>query len=274
MQPFVSIIITNFNKKSFLSNCIKSCYSQNYQKFEVILIDNDSNDGSIEIIKKFKKIRLVKSKRNYSSPALNQLNSVFKGLNISKGTIICLLDSDDYFKKGKLISIVNYFKNNKNEKLVCDIPIKKYGKKTTIFKFKKNKELAKIWPTTFPTSSISFKKDYFDIIKKNLYEGKFDKLEIDFRLCSLTNIFFKKLPILDKNLTIYRQDTGGIMSKYKKYHLLWWLKRKQAHDFFGLILSKKKINRLKSLDYSITMMVFYLNSLINSLFTRNKKSNI
>lgn len=274
MKPLVSIIISNFNKEKFLFNCLKSCFKQNYKNFEVIIVDNESNDNSIKIIKKFKKIKLISKKKTYTSPALNQLNSIIQGIKISKGKIICLLDSDDYFKKNKLETVVNFFKKNYNEKLICDIPINKFRNKNIIFKYKKNRQLYKIWPTTFPTSSISFRKNFYNEIKKNLFQKKYDKLEIDFRLCVLANIYFEKLSILNKNLTFYTQNTGGIMSQYSKFSLSWWIKRNQAHQYFSHILKKNNIKHIKSLDYLVTNTIFWGNYYINSLFTKNKKSNI
>ena len=51
-QPLVSIIVLNYNAKEFLINCIDSIFHSNYQNFEVILVDNNSNDNSFDICKK------------------------------------------------------------------------------------------------------------------------------------------------------------------------------------------------------------------------------
>ena len=51
-QPLVSIIIVNLNRLKELNNCIESLNSQNYKNYEILLIDNNSIDGSAENIKK------------------------------------------------------------------------------------------------------------------------------------------------------------------------------------------------------------------------------
>ena len=53
-EYFVSILILNFNNAKFLNRSIKSCLHQSYKKIEVLVYDDKSTDGSIEILKKYK----------------------------------------------------------------------------------------------------------------------------------------------------------------------------------------------------------------------------
>ena len=50
-----SILITSYNKAKYIDECIKSCLSQTYKDFEVILLDNYSNDGTNVTLKKYSK---------------------------------------------------------------------------------------------------------------------------------------------------------------------------------------------------------------------------
>ena len=49
MKPLVSIIITNFNKQKYIK-MYESCLNQNFRKFEICVIDNNSTDNSIEVL--------------------------------------------------------------------------------------------------------------------------------------------------------------------------------------------------------------------------------
>ena len=110
-KDFISVIITNFNKERYLSNSLNSVLDQNYKNFEIILFDDCSTDSSIDIIKKFKKIRLIKNnKKRFTSGPLNQIYGILKAFSISKGNLVCLLDSDDKFEKKKLNEVNNFFK--------------------------------------------------------------------------------------------------------------------------------------------------------------------
>ena len=53
---FISILITNYNKSKFLKKSILSVKNQKYNNYEIIIFDDNSDDNSLEIIKKFKKL--------------------------------------------------------------------------------------------------------------------------------------------------------------------------------------------------------------------------
>ena len=57
---FISILITNYNKSKFLKKNILSVVNQEYGNYEIIMFDDNSNDNSLEIIKKFKKNKINK----------------------------------------------------------------------------------------------------------------------------------------------------------------------------------------------------------------------
>ncbi len=251
----VSVIITNYNKKKYIVDTIKSVLSQGYKNFEIIVIDNLSTDNSYKLISKYKKIRLFRNIIKKTS-ALNQIKSIEIGLKKSRGKIICLLDGDDIFRKNKLRDIVEYFEKNPYSQAVCDIPLIKDKSQLNAFNYdNKRVNSNKIWPTTFPTSSISIKKKYLlDCIKK-FQKEKFDFLEIDFRLCCVFSLYKKNYNVLNKNLTYYRQVNDGIMSSYKKFEKKWWIKRSQAFDFFFFIKKRFKKKYSYSFDYFLTKTI-------------------
>ena len=85
--------------------------------------DDNSSDNSLDVIKQFSNIKIIENKIQTKFGSLNQLNAFKKAVEISKGDLIFLLDSDDYFKKDKIEKVVNYFLENKNRKIVFDFPI-------------------------------------------------------------------------------------------------------------------------------------------------------
>ena len=50
-----SIIVVNYNNAKYLTKCLGSIFNQSYKFKEIIAVDNNSNDNSLEILKKFKK---------------------------------------------------------------------------------------------------------------------------------------------------------------------------------------------------------------------------
>ena len=128
--PLLSILITNFNKKKYLQKMLDSCVNQSYKNKEIIFFDDASNDDSLTFVKKYKLIKVIKNKaKKFKSGPLNQINGVIACFKKSKGELIFLLDSDDFFKKNKLEKISNFFFKNKKCDFIQDVPTQLNGLK-------------------------------------------------------------------------------------------------------------------------------------------------
>jgi glycosyltransferase involved in cell wall biosynthesis len=250
-KNFISILITNHNKNKYLKKNLKKCFSQTYSKFEVIIYDDRSFDGSLETIKKFKKINLIKNKKNYFSPPLNQLKGIISAFNKSKGNIICLMDSDDYFGKNKLNLINKYFDQNLQKNILFDIPFSK--KKNFLPKIKDH--FYSIWPSIIPTSGISLRRKTMKKFIKLCKFKEFPHLEVDSRIMIYAHHYLNEMNLFKKKITYYTVDENGISSKYKKFSKLWWFKRLQAFTYLKYILKKKNKRFIISYDYIITKIV-------------------
>ena len=128
-EPLVSILINNFNKENFCEKAVKSAINQNYNKLEVIFYDDNSSDQSLKRIvtlkkkNKYKKIKIIKNRLRGEFSSHNQIVGIKRSLKKSKGEIICLLDSDDWFKKNKIKKIVEFFGNNKKQDILFFIRV-------------------------------------------------------------------------------------------------------------------------------------------------------
>lgn len=95
--PLVSVIVPNYNHASFLVERLESIYNQTYKNIEVILLDDCSTDNSREILSYY-----AKKYAHKTITLFNDVNSqrVFrqwnKGLNVAKGELIWIAESDDY----------------------------------------------------------------------------------------------------------------------------------------------------------------------------------
>ena len=253
----VSIIITNYNKEKFIYKTLKSAISLDYSNKEIIVFDDSSDDKSLDIIKKFKNIKLLKNKsKKIKSGPLNQINAIIKAFRISKGEYIFLLDGDDIFKKNKIKKILYYFSKNKDIDIIQDKPY--LNKKNKVLNLKIKKHLFSIWPSIYPTSCISLKRKFFINFLKYVQKDNYKNLEIDSRIV-MYSYLLKKLKILKSSYTIYNFDNKGISSQYSKFKINWWNKRKEAFDYLYFLSKKLNIKFKKGPDY-------YLTQLINSYF--------
>ena len=250
-----SIIISNYNKSKYLNRCLLSAIRQTYKNIEIIFSDNGSSDNSIEIVKKFETIKIIKTDRSTKYSALNQIEVILKGFKESSGDYIFLLDSDDFFETDKVQKIID-FRCLNNFEFISDVPRLYIDENNSkVFKTEKILNFLRSWPIIFPTSSISFSRSFFINFKNYLFENKFEKLEIDARLNFFSHIQNKKNLFKDKILTNYNQTNDGIMSEYKKFNSVWWKKRLQAHMYLHEIqyLNKKRV--FKNLDYYVTKFI-------------------
>ena len=92
--PKISIITPSYNAEEYIERAIASVQNQDYDNYEHIIVDGNSNDGTIDILKRFKHLNWVSEKDRGQSDAMN------KGFQMSNGEIIVYLNADDYFLPG------------------------------------------------------------------------------------------------------------------------------------------------------------------------------
>ena len=262
-KPLVSILIASFNKEKYVNRCISSCLNQSYKNIEIIFYDDGSTDNSLNIAKKYKKIKVLSNLKKKNISRFNtypQINSYCSAFIIAKGPIITFLDSDDFYYNDKIKVIVDYFEKNKNSNIVFDLPTYIFENNKTFKTLKKNfKPRGKsIWPKFPPQSCISIKRSFFNKYSKDIQNKNFSMLTLDFRLAVLANIILNEFYLLNKNLTYYFQDTKGeSSSKFKKFGVNWWLRREQAHAYTQFIAKKYKIENYFSLDLFLTKLISF-----------------
>ena len=105
-----SVLIINYNNEKYISECINSIRNQSYKKkIEIIFHDDNSTDKSLNVIKKYKNIKVIRNKSKSKQGSYNQIAAIKRSFELSKGKIIFLLDSDDYFTKDKVQKILKVF---------------------------------------------------------------------------------------------------------------------------------------------------------------------
>ena len=108
----VSIIIVNYNGKQFLKACLDSVLAQSYTGFEIVLVDNNSSDGSIDFVCDTytdDRIKVLKAKKNLGFSGGNNL-----GYSKSSGELIVLLNNDTTVDKDWLRYLVEMTESDEN----------------------------------------------------------------------------------------------------------------------------------------------------------------
>ena len=195
----ISVIIPTFNRKETLKRAIQSVLMQSYTPYEIIVIDDGSDDGTKEWLKdNFPNVKYIYQMNSGVSSARN------KGIKFARGDWIALLDSDDEWLPSKLKDQANEIELNPAAKFLHTNEIwirngvrvnqmkkhKKYGG----YIFEKCLDMCRISP-----SSVLIKKDIFDEI------GMFDETlkvcedyDLWLRFASKYPVHFLNQPLIKK----------------------------------------------------------------------------
>ncbi|MGH7963598.1 MAG: glycosyltransferase family 2 protein [Candidatus Binatia bacterium] len=102
-MPTVSVIIPTYNRRDVIREAIASVLAQTYQDFELIVVDDGSEDGTAEAVCKVVGVRYLYQSNRGVSAARNC------GVALSNGELLAFLDSDDTWQPQKLESQVAFF---------------------------------------------------------------------------------------------------------------------------------------------------------------------
>ena len=114
-QPLVSIIIPCHNCKQWVGQAVGSCLNQTYPNVEIIVVDDGSTDGSLEILRRFvPRIRLETGPNRGGNNARN------RGFKVSTGEYIQYLDADDYLEPDKIARQVRFLQETRADVVYGD----------------------------------------------------------------------------------------------------------------------------------------------------------
>lgn len=216
----VSIIIVNYNTKELIKNCINSIYKYTQDiQYEIIVSDNGSTDGSIEMLKsEFPNVILIENNANLGFGTANN-----RGLKIAKGKYIFYLNSDTVLLNNAVKIFYDYWENASDKESIgalgCNL-LKdnydynfSYGKFGSFYGFLKELIKLKLHITNESIKKCLLKKDFKDlqISKKEKYIGNVDYI-------SGAALFVKNNEIarFDEKIFLYFEEVDLQYSMYKQ----------------------------------------------------------
>lgn len=99
--PLVSVITPAYNRASFLDETIMSVINQDYPNLEYIVLDDGSSDNTLDVIQKYEN-----SLKWFSHENMGETKTVNKGISLSKGDIVAVVNSDDPLLPGAVSTAV------------------------------------------------------------------------------------------------------------------------------------------------------------------------
>ena len=159
----LTFIVLVWNEVKTIEKAIKDVQKIKYSNKEIIIIDNNSTDGTVEVLNKIKRIKVIYQKKN-----LGAGRSIVTGIKKAKGEYVFIQFSDLEYDHTRSIDMLNYAVKNeldivlgsrlKNKKSIYKLLIKKPAYLATLL-------------TTF-LINIFYKKNFTDIIGAKLYKTK------------------------------------------------------------------------------------------------------
>lgn len=236
-MPTVSIIVPNYNHAPFLVQRLDSVFNQTYQDFEVILLDDASNDNSLEILRHYaarypdKITHFIINQHNSGSP----FKQWKKGIELAQGAYIWIAESDDWAEPELLQTLLNPFLQDSRVGLsYCQsMEVDEHSNKIRDFHFWTDDLDEKLWKGDFILPGSTFlshlaKKNVIPnasavLFQKALYI-EVGKVQTDFkltgdwdmwvRLLSKSNVAYS--PLCLNHFRSTRNTTRYIVSKEKK----------------------------------------------------------
>ena len=268
-NELISIILTLYNKASYIEETIFSIYKQTYTNRELIIVDDCSTDWSLEIAKSFceklwitNKCKFIQNEKN-----LRVAKAFERWLKEAKWDWISMCDSDDILMKNKLEENLSYCtKNNidfchgdlviinENNNIINDSRMK-YTK--TKYKNKTYQKLIPSWNAVW--TSIFFSKKVWDSLKKDWFPDFPNFLYQDRWSIIYSSLKWFKIWYIDKSLVYYRRcescitwgkhkktrkDNRTVLNNYKK-NMIWENTLINYILSHNLCINNTQINRCK-----------------------------
>jgi len=229
-MPFFSIIIPLYNKEKFIEKTIQSALNQTFLDFELIIVNDGSTDGSLELVKVFKDRRI----KIYTIPNGGVSKARNFGIQKANANLIALLDADDLWKSSHLEELYNLRNAHPNCGLYAMGYTKKFDNANPInAHFFKHENYNGIVPDFFSastvdclawTSAVMIPKEIFKNIgyfNEGLKSGQdtemWIRIALDYKVAFCSNKTACKVLCFDENhlsISEYKIDRLKIFEKF------------------------------------------------------------
>ena len=172
-QPLFSIITITFNSEKTIERTLKSVLAQICTDYEYIIVDGASKDSTMDIVRKYEPLFEGRMKWK-SEPDKGIYDAMNKGIIRSNGTIVSIVNSDDWLEPDALENVVKVFnsQDNPEETIYCGnlvfhynngVSQKRVASEARLLKYAKTYDIGIFHPATFVPKNIYNKYGIFDL---------------------------------------------------------------------------------------------------------------
>ncbi|TQR33759.1 glycosyltransferase family 2 protein [Campylobacter sp. MIT 99-7217] len=204
MKPFLSVLITTYNRKDLLLKAVNSVLEQDFKDLELIISDDFSNDGTKELceglVKKDERIKYFLNQSYKKGPNGNKNNALDK----ARGKFIIFLDDDDELLKGAISELIKKL-NEGYSHVLANCVIRKNGILSDELSGRGLKEDQELSKKDFLMAK--FEGEFLGIFEKALLENeRFDENFYGNEALLWVKLYAKKSFYIHKALRIYTNN--------------------------------------------------------------------
>lgn len=247
-QPVISIITVCYNSEKTIERTIKSVLNQSFKDYEYLIIDGKSSDSTLEIVKKYEPLFEGRLKW-ISEKDTGIYNAMNKGIKLSKGKLIGIINSDDWYEDNIFETIERHYLKS-SESILYGL-MKNYDSK---------KILRNISATTLINLSTKMIEHPTCFVPKKIYDkyGSFDeqyKFAADYEL--ILRFYINKINFILIEKPIANFVSDGATAKNKELSSIETYKIKYKYKLVSTWKFSRKII-IKSLKFSFKKLLHYI----------------
>ena len=196
-----SVVIPLYNKEEFVAQTLKSVVGQTYQNFEVVIVNDYSNDNSLDVVKAIDdhRIKIIEHSENKGLSASRNT-----GISAATHTHIAFLDADDYWDSTFLEKIVNLIKEYPDESVFATHYRENYNDKFFI-----------------PKSNLPISSKGKTFLVRDFFEINLGRLILTHSCIVVHKTVFEQIGYYDENVT-FAEDIDFYIRCFHTYNLAYY----------------------------------------------------
>ncbi len=246
----LSIIIVSWNVQDKLKENLQAIYNSKFNfDFEIFVVDNNSSDGSVDMIKQdFPQIRLIENRNNFGFAKANN-----QAIKVAKGQYILLLNPDMLVEKNTLQNMLDWYLSNENVSVAgCHLIDSNGNTLSHVRRF------PTVWdqlmiilkiPHIFPSVLDGYLRKDFDYSQ----DARVDSVRGGFFMINCKN--FSQLPLLDERYFLWFEEIDFCRAVKQEGGEVWYSKAARCTDLVGQ--SFEQVNRFATQKYFRDSMLKY-----------------
>lgn len=248
MNPKISVIMPVYNAELYIGEAIESILNQTFSDFELIILNDNSTDSSLEIIKNYtgqdNRIIVVDKQKNVGPALLRN-----EGFDCANGEFIALMDADDIANKLRFEKQIAVFNSN-SEIGVCGTWYTMFGTNIEDYIFKQDEfhneiKVKMLYECCIGNPTAMIRKQYLTDFRYNPEMVPIEDYDLWTRLIKITKFYN-----IQESLLMYRwHDTNITKSKKEnsdKMHRIVWLNQLKE---FGIHKNKNELDSFLNTIY-------------------------